>query len=380
MITNDTFSHSERSGSPHFFGEDPFLRMDNALYVGAFAEGENIALVYSTAALNTTQAMLDMERNLFMDTNPPYPGRGHRLNILDANYNEVGIGQFNGTWTTGGKNYYGSTVTQDFGGRPNIAFITGVVYNDTVTNDNFFTVGEQTVGRLVDGSGASDTTGAGGGYELEYSTAGSKSVTFNLATGNVIVRLALGATNIKVDIVNGHELWTNASLSAVSTTATELHALGISGMTLTGSSAGEKIFGNNGANILNGGGGNDSLTGLGGIDKITGGAGHDTLTGGSGDDRFIYKLATDSGIDTARDIITDFQDSGLDRIDLSAVDPGTLVYQGTAAITGAHQVNVTTLGTSVLVHVNLDADATDEMQILLTNTTIASMAPGDFIL
>ena len=41
---------------------------------------------------------------------------------------------------------------------------------------------------------------------------------------------------------------------------------------------------------------------------------------------------------------------------------------------------MTTLGTSVLVHVNLDADATDEMQILLTNTTIASMAPGDFIL
>ena len=250
MITNDIFSQTETPGSPHFYATGSFDRMDKALYTGAYAQGENISYIFSAAALNTTQAMVAMERKLFVDSG--YAFRGHRVNILDANYDEVGIGQFNGTWTQGGKNYHGSAVTQDFGGSPLRMFITGVVYNDTVTNDNFFTVGEQTVGRLVDGSGASDTTGAGGGYELEYSTAGSKSVTFHLATGNVIVRLALGATNIKVDIVNGHELWTNASLSAVSTTATELHALGISGMTLTGSGASEKIYGNNGANILKG--------------------------------------------------------------------------------------------------------------------------------
>ena len=40
-------------------------------------------------------------------------------------------------------------VTEDLALSGTKVFVTGVVYNDTVTNDNFFTVGEQVAGRAV---------------------------------------------------------------------------------------------------------------------------------------------------------------------------------------------------------------------------------------
>ena len=374
MLAHDVFSHNETSGTTGFYGTTPWDRMRAAGYDFSTA-GENIAFTGTTGTLDATRAIYDQHEDLFVDAG--ISGRGHRLDILNDDFRELGIGQQLGDY----RGYNASMITQDFGTSGSRVFVTGVVYSDTVSNDNFFTVGEQTAGRAVTGTdGFADSTGPGGGYELGFTSGGSKTISFDLAGGDVSLKLSLGSSNLKIDLVNGTEVWTNASVTSLSTVVTSLHALGISAMDLTGSAASEKIFGNNAANTLSGAGGNDSLSGSGGNDSLIGGTGHDKLTGGSGADHFIFKAASESGLDSARDSIADFQDSGADVIDLSAVWSGTLAYRGSSAFSGADQIRVTASGSDVIVHVNLDADSADEMQILLTGTRLGDMLEADFIL
>ncbi len=377
LIHNNLFAHEEVLGRIGATGVDPLARMIAAGYVfaGRWSGGENIAYVGNTGRLDTTQAIYDEHRNFFLSTH------GHRQNLLADSFKEVGIAQVNGSFTPRGTTYNASMVTQDFAVSGSKVFVTGVVYNDTVVKDDFFTVGEEVArGRVTGTGGLSDTTGPGGGYELGFSSAGTKIISFTLATGTVSVNMTLGSSNLKLDVVNGHEVWTNASLTSLTTTVKELHALGISRLNLTGSSTSEKIYGNSAANTLDGAGGRDALSGGSGNDNLIGRSGADHLTGGDGADHFVFKAATDSGLDAARDIITDFQDTGADVIDLGAVFSGTLTYRSSWDFSGANQVRVTASGNDVLVHVNLDADAADEMQILLCGTKLGDMAKGDFIL
>lgn len=365
MLQYDTFSHQETPSKPTYFtGVEFYHRMTAAGYGAAntFTGAENIALMTQSSAINATAAILSQHAGLFRSA-------GHRTNILNNAYDELGVGQ-NTTLKYGTS--FASAVTENFGNKAGSTFITGVVYNDTV-KDDFFTVGEQTVGRSVTSVGAtSDTTGGGGGYELSFAGGGVKTVNFNLATGQVRVQVTLGTTNVKVDVVNGHEVWSNAPVTtAVSANITEMHALGISALTLTGGTASEKIFGNKANNILNGGDGHDTFFG---------GAGRDVLTGGTGIDRFSFRTASESPANSGRDIINDFQDSSGDKIDFSALSAGVLGYRGGLGFSGANQVRVQASGADVLVSVNLDADATPELQVMLKGTTLASMAATDFIL
>jgi Ca2+-binding RTX toxin-like protein len=379
MLAEDKFSHFE--GSPGSTYYSPFDRMEEAGYTGYSTAGENIAWTGSTSALNETQTILALHQALFVDAG--YPERGHRTNMLRDVYKEIGVGhEVGGGYKPPGysTSYNASIITTDFGARGSATFITGVVYDDTTTNDNFFTVGEQTAGRGVGGSGANDTTGAGGGYELAFASTGSKTITFDLADADLTVKVKLGSKNLKLDAVNGDEIWTNAaSLTSQSTAIKALYALGVSKVNLSGSSTGEKITGNKAANTLDGSGGNDSITGGSGKDTLIGGTGRDTLSGGSSDDQFRFETAADSTID-APDRVKDFGDSGADKIDLSRVFSGVLTYRDEKAINGANQVNVTAGGSDVIVHVNLDDDLDDEMQIVLSNTSLGSMSSGDFIL
>jgi Ca2+-binding RTX toxin-like protein len=138
--------------------------------------------------------------------------------------------------------------------------------------------------------------------------------------------------------------------------------------------------GNGLANILTGNVGNNAISGLGGNDAIKGGLGLDTLTGGGGDDSFKFAAAAES-TGAKIDVIKDFDDAGNDRIDLSAVFGGTLVFKGTGAFTGIGQVHIHDIaGPDVLVEVNLSGNATPEMVIHLANTTAASMTASDFAL
>ncbi|MBJ7483451.1 calcium-binding protein [Brevundimonas sp.] len=96
---------------------------------------------------------------------------------------------------------------------------------------------------------------------------------------------------------------------------------------------------------ITGGAGADNLIGTGGGDTLIGGGGGDTLTGGGGADTFRYTATSDSTA-ANQDVITDFQ-TGIDRIDLSAINPtsvsmarlaggGTVVYAETPG--GAFQL------------------------------------------
>ncbi|MFN8946399.1 MAG: hypothetical protein ACK5YG_01630, partial [Alphaproteobacteria bacterium] len=108
--------------------------------------------------------------------------------------------------------------------------------------------------------------------------------------------------------------------------------------------------GNSLDNAIYGGAGGDTLSGR---------AGSDSLTGGAGDDIFVF--SDTDGI--ATDTIVDFDASGNDVIRLTMA--GILTFADI-------QARMTQVGADVL----LNFDTTD---ILLSNTTLASVTADDFI-
>lgn len=382
MLGNDLFTSTQTSGSQSFIAVSAFDRMKAAGYAvsGQYSWGENISWKGSATTPDFTAFIAAQHESLFRDA----VSRGR---LLNSQFQEVGVGQQAGAFVDQGKAYITSMVTQDFIKSGAKVFVTVVIYNDTVAANDFYNVGEGVASRKVTAMGVSDTAGTGGGYELKFTATGVKTVVFDLAAADLRVDVALGTTNVKVDVVNGREIWTNGSVQSQSTAITELHALSAGTLTLIGSSAAESIFGNRAANQLLGLDGNDRLIGYGGADTLNGGNGNDTLIGGSGKDKltggggadvFVFS-ATDSAPATA-DIIEDFGDSGLDRIDLRALYSGTLTYRDEAAITGANQVSVMSSGSDVVVRVNLDTDGTDELRVILTGTSLGSMNGADFLL
>src|SRR6201991_1208386 len=89
MIDRDYFAHDTPEGVT------PFQRMTNAGYNNFTTAGENIALVTSSDLI-TNQNSIDLHQFLFVDLN--FPGRGHRVNILLGDYQEIGVGQAAGTF------------------------------------------------------------------------------------------------------------------------------------------------------------------------------------------------------------------------------------------------------------------------------------------
>ncbi len=163
MLDTNTFSHTGAGGS------NPQQRMVAAGYVfnGSWTWGENIGVQGTTGPLNRVEFTRSIEEALFVDQN--IPGRGHRLNLLNDQFAEVGVGvrsgQFNG--------YSSVMATQDFAKSDALAFLTGVVYDDSLLRDRFYTPGEGlggiTITAIRDGGGQtySTTTWPSGGYSLE---------------------------------------------------------------------------------------------------------------------------------------------------------------------------------------------------------------------
>lgn len=94
---------------------------------------------------------------------------------------------------------------------------------------------------------------------------------------------------------------------------------------ITGTSSDDKLLGTAADDVLIGGAGRDNLSGDGGADRLLGGSGGDTLMGGAGADTLVYTRVSDSlrndasGSYTQRDVITDFNSNGHDRLDLTAL-------------------------------------------------------------
>ncbi len=262
MLDADVFSHTGIGGS------SAYDRMVAAGYsfTGSWTAGENISWRgTSPGPINLSTSIVNQHNDLFLSA-------GHRTNILSDDFREIGIGQREGLFLANGTNWSASMVTQNFARSGSEVFITGVVYNDTV-NDNFYGIGEGVGGVSASAGGRTNVTGAAGGYEI-----GLAQGAHTLTIGGVSLGVTLGASNIKVDVVNGSEVWTNASVQINSGVASAF-LIGIEAASLTGSTAAERLTGNAAANRLSGGGGDDILAG---------GAGADTLDGGGGTDLVTY--------------------------------------------------------------------------------------------
>jgi serralysin len=276
MLNTDTFSHTGANGS------SPDTRMKNAGYVfsGSWSWGENISWRGTTGTLNLKTAIESEHEGLFKSS-------GHRVNMLNSGFKEVGIGVQTGEF----KGYNTAMATQDYAKSGTGQFLTGVAFKDA-NGDKFYTPGEGLGGvsvsaRLVGGAATTTTTATAGGYQTKLA-AGTYDVT--LSGGGIAsslgLRLAVGAINVKLDLVTLDTVACSASV-VMGSNLKGLMLLGTENLSGTGNALANTIFGNAGANTLDGG------------------AGADWFAGGKGNDVFVCKTGQLNG-----DWITDFTGNG----------------------------------------------------------------------
>jgi hypothetical protein len=179
--------------------------MSNAGYVFAAPStaGENIGYRSTKPGVPdpfTTSAQLHAD--LFIDAG--IQGRGHRTNMMNGSHREIGAGIVSGEFNT----FNAVMLTTDFAASGTGSFLTGVVYNDTTTADNFYTPNE--------GLGGVTITAAQIGREQTYTTtsyATSGGFSLKLPAGNYIVtasgpgfaaplrygKVSIGDVNVKRD-------------------------------------------------------------------------------------------------------------------------------------------------------------------------------------
>lgn len=262
MLDVDVFSHSGQGGS------SPTQRMQAAGYTlsGSWSTGENIAWAGTTGSLNIASYTQYLHDNLFKSA-------GHRLNILNSGFREIGIGELTGNFS----GYNAAIVTENFARSGSKYFITGVAITDA-DGDEFYDIGEARSGISVSVSGqGSDVTETAGGYKVAVN-AGTHTVTFSGGglSSPVAVTVAAGLANAKVDLVGANKVLSSAD-ATLGAGARDLSLLGVAALDGTGNGQSNVLRGNKGANSLNGMGGNDIIYGLAGNDIIEGGTGSDTV-------------------------------------------------------------------------------------------------------
>ena len=201
MIATDVFSHTGAGGT------SSTQRMKAAGYVlqGSWATGENIAWATTRSPAGYQDEVKLLHTNLMNSS-------GHRANLLNGNFREVGlgfeVGDYRGRST--------AFITEDFGKTGTTLFLTGVAFDDR-DGDRFYDPGEGLSGITVtarNSSGATykTTTMDAGGYDLVLKP-GSYTVTFSgpgMAASTQSV--TIGTKNVKKDLVD--PVITSGTLSA----------------------------------------------------------------------------------------------------------------------------------------------------------------------
>ncbi len=204
--------HNTSGNLDHFDGgaSSPASRAQAEGYTGV-AGWENLAW-NSMSGSTPTQAAVDMAHQLlFKDFTATISvaGRGHRVNILNDAVKEIGIGIAAGPFKSASGNLNGQTAAEDFASPTTGSFICGVVYTDTVKDDDFYTPGEGlgtitvTATRLSDNAKFTTKSGAAGAYALPLAdgvyniTASGKALGANQTYYNI----AVSGRNVKRDFV-----------------------------------------------------------------------------------------------------------------------------------------------------------------------------------
>ncbi len=244
----------------------------------------------------------------------------HRIAIMNPSYRELGISYIaeSNSATSVGPN----VVTQEFGARSNIYFVTGVAYSDNDQNQ-FYSVGEGLAGLSVTIGAKSDTSGTAGGYSVE--AARGAPITISISGGGLAGALTVTTTiaqNLKLDVVNGSTLLTSGSI-AVEGPVSTIRAIGLAGVELAAGAGSQAIRATAQNDTLKGGQGNDTLYGFAGNDTLHGDLGSDTavfkglrsaytITQGSVG---VFQIAGPDGTDSLHDIeIAKFDDQAVQLI------------------------------------------------------------------
>lgn len=233
---------------------------------------------------------------------------------------------------------------------------------------------------FLDGGAGNDKLDGGAGTDTMQGGKGDD--TYYVTKGDTIVERAGEGTDTVVSGIS----WT------LSDNLENLTLTGKDALTGRGNSLNNKITGNDGNNVLHGLAGNDTLYGGAGNDTLYGGTGKDKLYGGAGSDRlyggndrevdlFVFNATTDSRVGAQRDQIFEFR-SGIDRIDLSAIDANTkkagdqsFAYSSKAA---NNSVWAKKSGDGLLVQLDNNGDAKADMEIWIQG--LSSISPDDIIL
>lgn len=184
MIQND-MTHVEDPAKPGFYGVNFGDRCTKSGYKG-FASGENafrdppnIKASHSGFVVDNGEGPGGMQ-----------PTRGHRTNMMNAEYREVGCSA-----VPHGKSF---TVTHDFGIRKT-RLVGGVVFTDR-NSDSFYDVGEGLGGVTIKSSdGASTMTWKSGAFALDLKGEGSVTITAEYLGQSFSQKFDAGKNNIKFD-------------------------------------------------------------------------------------------------------------------------------------------------------------------------------------
>lgn len=192
MLDRDIFSHTGIDGS------SPGDRMKDAGYnfTGGWTWSENISYWGTTGILNPNLAVDKNHEGLFKSS-------GHRRNILNEDFREVGFATITGDF----EGYNVQMVTENFAKSGSDVFLTGVAYDDSILDDDFYTIGEGlgeievTATRQSDNSSFTTTTMAAGGYQIALDP-GTYQVSFakNGQTIRDTSQIVIGDRNVKLDL------------------------------------------------------------------------------------------------------------------------------------------------------------------------------------
>lgn len=192
MLDNDIFSHTGENDSSM---TDRIAAAGYSL-TGGWTAGENISVTGSIPAPNLINAAISQHEGLFKSS-------GHRENILNASFREIGIGQRAGDFAFSSDIYPSSMITQNFARHGSGYFISGVVYRDT-DNNGAYSAGEGLNNVTVSAGNASTITGSSGAYTIARPNGTYIVAAFGGSVDVVSATVTVSNANKKVNIkVNG---------------------------------------------------------------------------------------------------------------------------------------------------------------------------------